>query len=566
MKTLLFANLILLFVLLSNINILAQVSMNNVGSTPDNSAMLDVSATNRGLLIPRISTDARNQIPSPATGLLIYNSTTNQLNFYNGSLWFQTETTSISSTIGTNNPGGGVSINTLSDVLPDNSAMLDINNSTRGILIPRTIPDLITTPAVGLLIYNTATKQLNCYNGTQWMTLCASSSGIAGASGTQTSVGVAIKTDNSSPHHSAILEVSASDRGVLIPRLTTVQRDALLPATGLIIYNISNNSVEYYDGNTWRYLIACSSPCGSTLSINHLVSGTVAPVNKMVNYGTVSSIPGQPLKCWITSNLGADHQATAVTDATEPSAGWYWQFNIAKGYKHDGTTRTPASAWIGSFSVNSDWTQANDPCALELGSGWRIPTSTEWSDVRGNSGGSWTTWDGPWTSDLKLHAAGYLMYFDGSLYYRGAHAYYWSSTQNDPGGAAYLDFGPTTCWIGGIGKSFGLSVRCLKDAGTASAPTVTTTTVSGIAQTTATSGGNVTYDGGKAVTARGICWSTSHDPATSDSHTIDGSGVGSFISNMTGLAPGTPYYVRSYATNSVGTAYGNEISFTTPAP
>ena len=93
--------------------------------------------------------------------------------------------------------------------------------------------------------------------------------------------------------------------------------------------------------------------------------------------------------------------------------------------------------------------------------------------------------------------------------------------------------------------------------------TVTTTNVSNITQTTATSGGNVTSDGNAAVTARGVCWSTSQNPTISNSHTTDGNGTGSFTSNITGLTANTTYYVRAYATNSAGTGYGDEISFTT---
>ncbi len=94
-------------------------------------------------------------------------------------------------------------------------------------------------------------------------------------------------------------------------------------------------------------------------------------------------------------------------------------------------------------------------------------------------------------------------------------------------------------------------------------PTVTTNNVSNIAQTTATGGGNVTGDGGAAVTARGICWNTSPNPTVSNSHTTDGTGTGTFTSSMTGLTPSTTYYVRAYATNSAGTAYGNQKTFTT---
>ena len=94
-------------------------------------------------------------------------------------------------------------------------------------------------------------------------------------------------------------------------------------------------------------------------------------------------------------------------------------------------------------------------------------------------------------------------------------------------------------------------------------PTVITTAVNNVAQTIATCGGNVTSDGGATVTARGVCWSTSQNPTTTDSHTSDGSGTGSFTSNLTGLTSSTTYYVRAYATNSAGTSYGNEVSFTT---
>ena len=97
-------------------------------------------------------------------------------------------------------------------------------------------------------------------------------------------------------------------------------------------------------------------------------------------------------------------------------------------------------------------------------------------------------------------------------------------------------------------------------------PLVSTTAVTAISYTTATSGGEVTDDGGATVTARGVCWNTSPDPTTANNKTTDGTGNGSFVSNLISLQPGTIYYVKSYATNSVGTSYGNEISFTTLQP
>lgn len=91
--------------------------------------------------------------------------------------------------------------------------------------------------------------------------------------------------------------------------------------------------------------------------------------------------------------------------------------------------------------------------------------------------------------------------------------------------------------------------------------TLTTTPVTGITATTAVSGGDITDDGGSAIVTRGVCWSTVPNPTIADSKTTDGSGWGIFTSNLTGLLPNTTYFIRAYATNSVGTTYGNELNF-----
>jgi hypothetical protein len=95
-------------------------------------------------------------------------------------------------------------------------------------------------------------------------------------------------------------------------------------------------------------------------------------------------------------------------------------------------------------------------------------------------------------------------------------------------------------------------------------PVVTTTAISAIGNTDATGGGNVTDDGNDDVTARGIVWGTSTAPTTSlSTKTSNGNGTGAFTSALTSLSPGTQYFVRAYATNGEGTAYGEEVSFTT---
>ena len=88
---------------------------------------------------------------------------------------------------------------------------------------------------------------------------------------------------------------------------------------------------------------------------------------------------------------------------------------------------------------------------------------------------------------------------------------------------------------------------------------ITTNTLVSVTQTTASGGGNITGDGGAPVTSRGVCWSnTTSNPTIANTKTVDGAGIGAaFQSSLTGLTPGTTYYVRAYATNSVGTAYGS---------
>jgi len=94
-------------------------------------------------------------------------------------------------------------------------------------------------------------------------------------------------------------------------------------------------------------------------------------------------------------------------------------------------------------------------------------------------------------------------------------------------------------------------------------PTITTTNVTTITTTTAKSGGNITSDGNATIIERGICFGTTASPTIANSKIVVAGTVGVFTSNLTDLTAGTKYYVRAYAINSIGTAYGNEISFTT---
>jgi hypothetical protein len=94
-------------------------------------------------------------------------------------------------------------------------------------------------------------------------------------------------------------------------------------------------------------------------------------------------------------------------------------------------------------------------------------------------------------------------------------------------------------------------------------PTVVTLDVMQITEISAMCSGNVESDGGADVTAKGVCWAKTQNPTTENDHTNAGAGVSEFLSEITGLESNTTYYVRAYATNEAGVAYGEEKSFTT---
>ncbi len=150
----------------------------------------------------------------------------------------------------------------------------------------------------------------------------------------------------------------------------------------------------------------------------------------------------------------------------------------------------------------------------------------------------------------------------------GDVGFYYTSTYEDNNDVFSLGFYDDELDVDeGEYRCFGHSVRLVCIAGnntSVAVPSVTTTPISDIMANTAKGGGTVTSDGGATVTERGICWSTSHNPTINGEHqNAIGGGVGNFTCHIFGLTEGTTYYVRAYATNSVGTGYGEEVSFFT---
>jgi len=224
------------------------------------------------------------------------------------------------------------------------------------------------------------------------------------------------------------------------------------------------------------------------------------------------------------------------------------------------------------FTVDNSSNGNENVCPV----GWHIPSDKEWKIVTDDLGGlsnaggklketGTSSWESPnvgSTNETGFTALpGGSRLNAGSFYGLGKYGYWWSATQD--GWEALcreINFDHSEMRRYSYKKVGGFSIRCLKDS---EVPEIATSAVSNITVTSATLVGEITSDGGEAITKRGVCWSRSPYPTIAENITSDGTGIGNFQSIITGLSENTTYYVRAYATNSIGTGYGNEVSFLT---
>ena len=371
-----------------------------------------------------------------------------------------------------------------------------------------------------------------------------------------------------------------------------------------------NNDAQYVNNSTCDTIDFCSLAAKFN-QLESKIKQQEDMLNTLLANSNIDSIPcpGSPTvkdydgniyntvkigsQCWMKENLKTTHYSNgtpiSLGDDYSATVGYrYYPLDSASYVETYGYLYNWTAVMNGASSSNSVPSGVQGICPV----GWHVPSDMEWTQLTNYLSSQskylcenntsyiasalkamekWAAYPTFSCSSpnnatgFSALPAGYFRYLFVAL---GDRAHFYSATQNADDELVWN----RTLWYNGgnvardkYSNVVGLSVRCIRDESisstSATLPTVTTSSVSNITASSATSGGNVTSDGGDNVTVRGVCWGTTPDPTTSNNHTEDGISTGTFTSSITGLTPNTLYYVRAYAINSMGISYGNNITF-----
>ncbi len=365
------------------------------------------------------------------------------------------------------------------------------------------------------------------------------------------------------PEPSAKLEVNSTTQGFLPPRMTYAERNAIgyygYPATGLVLFCTDcgpvyiGGELQVFSGGMWRNLMGAGASgsfptVASTTAATNITTSTATSGGNMTDDGGYTILAKGV--CWSTSPNPTIYNSR-TTDPS-PYAGTYTSSLTGLILGTTYYVRAYASNEIGTAYGEqiSFTTLIILPIVTSTSAATNITTSTA------TSGGTITS-----QGSSPISARGIC----------------WSSSNSNPTVADFITTetgttGAFTSTLVGLSVNTVYYVRAYATnaAGTSygplmvfaslSIPTVTTAPSTNIATSTFTTGGAITNDGGSTIIARGICWSTSPNPTLADYITTEGGTTGAFATSLTGLIYGTTYYVRAYATNAIGTAYGTQIS------
>jgi uncharacterized protein (TIGR02145 family) len=301
------------------------------------------------------------------------------------------------------------------------------------------------------------------------------------------------------------------------------------------------------------------------------------------NYYNIITIGAQ---IWMAENLKTTRYNDGVGISYPGNNNTEWLSNTTGAYawynNNEVVYKSTYGALYNWYTVDAASNENRNVCPT----GWRVPTSDEFLDIQ-NLYGGWEQAGGPmkttgtiegenglWyspntggtnTSGFTGLPSGYRHPTDAEFYELGRRGDWWYTT-----GFRSVVYNNTNLYNENVvdanqeHRSYGLGIRCIHGGGILfTTPSLVTLNITSITPTSARSGGGKISKGGSTITSKGVCWGITRNPTIGGLHTDEGAGDELFYSDLSGLTPNTTYYVRAYATNSVGTAYGDEKTFTT---
>jgi hypothetical protein len=368
----------------------------------------------------------------------------------------------------------------------------------------------------------------------------------------------AVAIGTTTPASSAVLDITSSSQGLLLPRLTYVQKTAISsPVAGLILFCSdcgTSGEMQLYNGTSFVNMIGATAQFAmptitSTTAISAITTSS-ASSGGVINSDGGAAVTARGI-VWGTSAGSSTFSATTGTGVGTFTSSMTGLTSGVTYYVRAYATNSVGTKYGPEISFNTSQavaTLAATTTVSAIGS----TTATSGGNITYNGGATVTVSGIVWSTTSTPTIALTTKTTNGAA----TGTYTSNITGLTPGTLYYVRSYATNS----VGTNYGAQTNFT----TLNTPTISATaSATSITSSSASVGGTITSDGGSTVTTRGVVYGTSSLSSTFNVTT--GTGTGTYTSSLTGLTPATTYYVRSFATNSVGTVYGTETSFTTNA-